>query len=117
MQTTPNENSQQSGGKNKNKNKKKPNPPKQDTQQTQDTPVGENKGKRKIRLPYMVCCELDHFTKDCPQLKEVQQYVNDCPNQAVVLTNPFPPQQKQAIAKNPAPPPGGNVGHQPQGAG
>ena len=42
--------------------------------------------------------------------------MKECPNQPVVLTNPFPTQQKQVIAQNTPPPLGGNLGNLPQGA-
>ena len=63
----------------------------------------------------MVCDTLDHYTKYFPCLKEVQQYVKEHPNQPIVLTNPFPAQQKHVIAQNTAPLPGGNPGNLPQG--
>lgn len=63
----------------------------------------------------MACKSLEHYTKDCPCLKEVQQYVNECPNQPIVLTNPFPAKQQEVIAKTPTPPPGGNPRNLPQG--
>lgn len=59
----------------------------------------------------MVCDTPDHYTKDFPFVKEVQQYVKERPNQLEVLTNPFPAQQQQTISKNLAPPLGGNLGH------
>ena len=71
----------------------KMNPPEQDNQQTQETPTGDTKGKRKIWLPCMVCDTQDHYTKYFPHLKEVQQYLKEHPNQSEVLTNPFPAQQ------------------------
>ena len=57
----------------------------------------------------MVCSE-DHFTKYCPHLTKIQQYVKGHPLQPIFLTNTFPPQQQQMVAQTPTPPNGGNVG-------
>lgn len=65
----------------------------------------------------MVCDALDHYTKDYPWLKEVLQYVKECPNQPRILTNPFPTQQQQFIVQNLAPPRAANPGNLPSGAG
>lgn len=92
VQATQSKNPPPSKGK-KSKNKKK-NPPDQNNQQMQEEPTTDNEGKRKIRLPYMVCDSLEHYTKDCPRLTEVQQHIKERPNQPSVLTNPFPAQQK-----------------------
>lgn len=43
--------------------------------------------------------------------------MKDCPSQTIVLSNPFPPHQQQAIAQSPPPLLGSNAGHQPQGTG
>lgn len=56
----------------------------------------------------MVCDSLDHYTKDFPRLKEVQQYVKERPNQPTILTNPFLAQQQQVVTQNLTPPPRGN---------
>ena len=64
----------------------------------------------------MVCDSLDHYTKDYPCLKEVQQHVKERPKKPTVLSNPFPTQQQQVIAQNPTPPLGGDPRNLPQGA-
>lgn len=45
----------------------------------------------------------DHFTKDCPCLVEVQQYVKGHAYQPTILTNPFHPQKQQMVATYPMP--------------
>jgi hypothetical protein len=63
----------------------------------------------------MVGNSLEQYTKYCPHLKEVQEYVKERPNQPTLLSNPFFAQQQQVVSQNLASPPGGNLGNLPKG--
>jgi hypothetical protein len=92
VQSTAPKNPQQSRGKKKgNNNKKKKNSSEQSGPKTQENNV-EGKPKRKAKYPCMICKE-DHFTKYCPRLTEIHQYLERGPSSSTpaVLTNPSPP--------------------------
>jgi hypothetical protein len=74
VQSTAPKNPHPSGGKKKgNNNKKNKNSSEQSGPKTQENNV-EGKPKRKVKYPCMICKE-DHFTKDCPCLTEIHQYL------------------------------------------
>jgi hypothetical protein len=92
VQSTTPKNPQQSEGKNKgNNNKKNKNSSEQSFPKTQENNT-EGKRKQKDKYPCMICKE-DHFTKDCPHLTEIHQYLERGTSSSTpaVLTNPFPP--------------------------
>ena len=57
----------------------------------------------------MICGE-DHYTKEFRHKDQFTKFLKGN-SQPTVLTDPFPPQQKQLVTQNPAPSQDGKVGH------
>jgi hypothetical protein len=83
-----------------------------------EAPSGKKKnGKKKVKFPCLACKEEDHFTRDCPRLADVQKFVEQSKNPPpAMLTNPFPAQHQQLIAKVPAQQPTQQNAPPPSGA-
>lgn len=99
-------------GKKKNKGKLKKFSFEKRGKQSQQLTTKGSQNKRKVKYPCMICKEY-HFTKDCPHLVKVHQFLEQgsYSSQPAVLTNPFPPRHQQMVSQNP----GNHQGHPPQG--
>ena len=68
-----------------------------------EAPSGKKKkGKKKVKFPCLAYKEEDHFTRDCPHLADVQNFLEQSKNPPpAMLTNPFPTQHQQLVAQVP----------------
>ena len=100
MQTSSSKNPQQLGGKRNIKGKSKKDSSEEGVEQAQQPFVECNKNNHKVKYPCMICKE-DHFTKYCPHLTKVHEYIEQdhFASQPVVLTNPFHSYQKKYFPK------------------
>ena len=72
----------------------------QDEANIKEPQPGNNnkKGKKKLKFPCLAC-KVDHYTKDCSHLVDVQKFVEQSKNPtSTMLTNPFPSQHQQMVS-------------------
>ena len=84
--------STQTSGNNKKKGKNRNKKHRNQLENPRPTNSDNNKGKRKEKYPCLLCIG-DHFSKECPHLEKISQFLKSNPAPAI-LTDPFPSQQQ-----------------------